>query len=467
MSILVCGSVAYDSIMVFHDRFKNHILPEQIHILNVSFLVPDLRREFGGCAGNIAYSLKLLGADPLIMATVGEDAGPYRYRLQKLGLRQDHVREVPGTFTAQAFITTDLDDNQITAFHPGAMFHSHLNDVREARGVKLGIVSPDGRDGMLRHARGFAAAGVPFVFDPGQALPILGSEELLECLQLATYCTVNDYEARLMSEKTGRSEAELAAMVDGFVVTLGAEGSRIRHRGEVLSIAAAKPDAIIDPTGCGDAYRAGLLYGDCKRVGHAACGPAGRGDGGAQDRPPRRTEPPADARRYCGALSAGFRRGSMVSLRTTRLQATAGALAALLILGGCAQGLGGGAYSRTEARRAMTVQFGTVESVRGVQLEGTKTPVGTVAGAAVGGIAGSTVGGGRGQAVATVIGAVAGGLAGAAVEEGVTRTQGVEVTVRLDNGQFLAVVQADEGEGFRPGERVYVLRDAGTTRVTR
>ncbi|MDI3489809.1 MAG: carbohydrate kinase family protein [Thauera propionica] len=275
MSILVCGSVAYDSIMVFHDRFKNHILPEQIHILNVSFLVPDLRREFGGCAGNIAYSLKLLGSDPLIMATVGEDAGPYRYRLQKLGLREDHVREVPGTFTAQAFITTDLDDNQITAFHPGAMFHSHLNDVREARGVKLGIVSPDGRDGMLRHANGFAEAGVPFVFDPGQALPILGSEELLECLQLATYCTVNDYEARLMCEKTGRSEADLAAMVDAFVVTLGGEGSRIHHRGKVLSIPAARPDAIVDPTGCGDAYRAGLLHGiangwDMLRAGRLA-----------------------------------------------------------------------------------------------------------------------------------------------------------------------------------------------------
>ena len=275
MSILVCGSVAYDSIMVFHDRFKNHILPEQIHILNVSFLVPDLRREFGGCAGNIAYSLKLLGSDPLIMATVGEDAGPYRYRMEKLGLRQDHVREVPGTFTAQAFITTDLDDNQITAFHPGAMFHSHLNDVREAKDVELGIVSPDGRDGMLRHVKGFAEAGVPFVFDPGQALPILGSEELLECLQLARYCTVNDYEARLMCEKTGRSEAELAAMVEGFVVTLGAEGSRIYSRGEVLSVPVVKPDAIVDPTGCGDAYRAGLLHGlvngwDMLRAGRLA-----------------------------------------------------------------------------------------------------------------------------------------------------------------------------------------------------
>ncbi|MCK6398517.1 carbohydrate kinase family protein [Thauera aminoaromatica] len=261
MSILVCGSVAYDSIMVFHDRFRNHILPEQIHILNVSFLVPDLRREFGGCAGNIAYGLKLLGSDPLIVATVGEDAGPYRARLRALGLREDFVREVPGTFTAQAFITTDLDDNQITAFHPGAMFHSHLNDVRTAAGATLGIVSPDGADGMLRHADGFAAAGVPFVFDPGQALPILGSEALLKCLQQARYCTVNDYEARLMCEKTGRSEAELAREVEALVVTLGAEGSRVLWRGEVFEVPAVRADAIVDPTGCGDAYRAGLLHG--------------------------------------------------------------------------------------------------------------------------------------------------------------------------------------------------------------
>ncbi|HAY09870.1 carbohydrate kinase family protein [Thauera sp.] len=261
MSILVCGSVAYDSIMVFPDRFKHHILPDQIHILNVSFLVPDMRREFGGCAGNIAYSLKLLGSDPLIMATVGEDAGPYRARMRALGLREDHVREVPGTFTAQAFITTDLDDNQITAFHPGAMFHSHLNDVREAQGVRLGIVSPDGADGMLRHAAGFAEAGVPFVFDPGQALPILGSEALLNCLQQARYCTVNDYEARLMCDKTGRSEEALAREVEALVVTLGAEGSRIHWRGELIHVPAVPATAVIDPTGCGDAYRAGLLHG--------------------------------------------------------------------------------------------------------------------------------------------------------------------------------------------------------------
>lgn len=261
MSTLVCGSMAYDSIMVFQDRFSNHILPEQIHILNVSFFVPDLRREFGGCAGNIAYNLKLLGGDPLIMATVGDDAGPYRERLESLGLRQDHVRLVPGTFTAQAFITTDLDDNQITAFHPGAMMQSHLNRAGEAAGVKLAIVSPDGRDGMLQHAEGLAAAGVPFVFDPGQALPILSGDELLRCLQLASYCTVNDYEARLMSEKTGRSIEQLAAEVEALIVTLGAEGSRIHADGAAVVIPAVEADAVVDPTGCGDAYRAGLLYG--------------------------------------------------------------------------------------------------------------------------------------------------------------------------------------------------------------
>ena len=264
MSILVCGSVAYDTIMVFRDRFKHHILPEQIHILNVSFLVPDMRREFGGCAGNIAYNLKLLGADPLIMATVGDDAGPYRERLQKLGLRQDHVRHVAGTFTAQAFITTDLDDNQITAFHPGAMNHSHLNRIEDAVDAKLGIVSPDGRDGMLNHASQFAAAGVPFVFDPGQGMPLFSGGELLECLKLARYCTVNDYEARLLCERTGRSLAQLADEVEALVVTLGPEGSHIYAEGRRIEIPCVTPEALVDPTGCGDAHRAGLLYGIAK-----------------------------------------------------------------------------------------------------------------------------------------------------------------------------------------------------------
>lgn len=261
MSILVCGSVAYDTIMVFHDRFKHHILPEQIHILNVAFLVPDMRREYGGCAGNIAYNLKLLGADPLIMATVGDDAGPYLERMDALGLRRDHVRQVPGSFTAQAFITTDLDDNQITAFHPGAMNLSHLNRVDDAADVRLGIVSPDGREGMLAHAEQFAAVGIPFVFDPGQGLPMFGGDELLQCMKLARYCTVNDYEARLLCEKTGRSLAQLADEVEALVVTLGGEGSHIYADGRRIEIPCVAPERIEDPTGCGDAYRAGLLYG--------------------------------------------------------------------------------------------------------------------------------------------------------------------------------------------------------------
>ncbi len=261
MSTLICGSIAFDSIMVFHDRFRNHILPEQIHILNVSFLVPEMRREFGGCAGNIAYNLKLLGGDPLIMATVGDDAGPYLDRLDRLGLARTHVTQVPGTFTAQCFITTDLDDNQITAFHPGAMVHSHRNEVAHSRGVSLGIVSPDGREGMLEHSRQFAEAGIPFIFDPGQGLPMFNGNELLQCLQLADYCAVNDYEARLLCERTGRSIESLAGEVRALIVTLGGKGSEIHTGGRKLDIPCATPTALEDPTGCGDAYRAGLLYG--------------------------------------------------------------------------------------------------------------------------------------------------------------------------------------------------------------
>jgi adenosine kinase len=272
MSILVCGSMAYDNIMVFGDRFKNHILPEQIHILNVSFIVPELRRDFGGCAGNIAYSLRLLGAEPMIMATVGDDDADYRARLDELGISRAFVRHVPGTYTAQAFITTDIDDNQITAFHPGAMMHSHQNDARDARGISLAIVSPDWREGMLRHVEGLAEIGVPFVFDPGQALPILSAEELIHCLRLASYCTVNDYEARLMSDKTGCSLESLAAEVEALVVTLGGEGSRIYANGNIIEVPVACTDAVVDPTGCGDAYRAGLLYGIERGWDWLACG---------------------------------------------------------------------------------------------------------------------------------------------------------------------------------------------------
>ncbi|MBI2295335.1 MAG: carbohydrate kinase family protein [Betaproteobacteria bacterium] len=261
MRTLICGSIAYDTIMVFRDRFKHHILPEQLHILNVAFLVPDMRREFGGCAGNIAYSLNMLGGEPLIMATVGDDYLPYDYRLQKLRLTQQYIRRIPNTFTAQAFITTDLDDNQITAFHPGAMNHSHENHVHDARDVKLGIIAPDGREGMLQHARELHAAGIPFVFDPGQGLPMFSGEELLEFVRMASYIAVNDYEGELLQDRTGRKLEELGKMVKAVVVTLGAHGSLIFADGRRLEIPCVKPEALVDPTGCGDAYRAGLLYG--------------------------------------------------------------------------------------------------------------------------------------------------------------------------------------------------------------
>jgi adenosine kinase len=261
MHTLICGSIAYDTIMVFRDRFRNHILPDQIHILNVAFLVPDMRREFGGCAGNIAYNLRLLGGHPLIMATVGDDYQPYAYRLERLKLAQTHIRQVPDTFTAQAFITTDLDDNQITAFHPGAMNFSHLNHIADAADVSLGIVAPDGRDGMLGHAREFAEAGIPFVFDPGQGLPMFSGEELLAFVDQADYVTVNDYEGRMLEERTGQSAEALARRVKALVVTRGAEGSVIHAEGRSIQIQSVPPAAVVDPTGCGDAYRAGLLYG--------------------------------------------------------------------------------------------------------------------------------------------------------------------------------------------------------------
>ncbi len=258
---LICGSLAYDTIMVFHDRFKNHILPEQIHILNVAFLVPDMRREYGGCAGNIAYNLQLLEGAPLIMATVGDDSALYMQRLQHLKLDTRHVRQIPASYTAQAFITTDLDDNQITAFHPGAMNHAHTNRIADTEGVGLAIISPDGRAGMLEHARDLRAAGIPFIFDPGQGLPMFDGSELLDFLKLADYCTVNDYEAKLLTERTGRAIEDLAQEVKALIVTLGGNGSEIYAEGRRIEILSVKPDDLVDPTGCGDAYRSGLLYG--------------------------------------------------------------------------------------------------------------------------------------------------------------------------------------------------------------
>ena len=261
MSALICGSLAYDTIMVFPDQFKNHILPDKVHILNVSFLVPRMRREFGGCAGNIAYNLKLLGGDPIPMATVGADFGPYRDWFQEQGITLDHVKAIDELFTPQAFITTDLDNNQITAFHPGAMGHSHLNEVDEAQEVSIGIVAPDGRDGMIQHAAQFAAKGIPFIFDPGQGLPMFGGEDLKSFVEQATWVTVNDYEWSLMADRTGWSEADVTKKVAALVVTHGGEGSTVFTAGGKIAIPPAPARAVVDPTGCGDAYRAGLLYG--------------------------------------------------------------------------------------------------------------------------------------------------------------------------------------------------------------
>jgi adenosine kinase len=261
MKALICGSLAYDTIMVFPDRFARHILPEQVHVLSVSFQIGEMRREWGGCAGNMAYSLKGLGGAPVVMATLGDDGAPYRERMERLGIAQDGVRTVPGMFTAQAFIITDLDDNQITAFHPGAMNSSHENEVGDVEGIALGIVAPDGRYGMRAHVEQFANAKIPFIFDPGQGLPLFSGPELLEMIDAATYVAVNDYEGRLLAERTGVSLDGIAQRVDSVIETLGGDGSRIRTGGRTLDIPAVAPAAIVDPTGCGDAYRAGLLFG--------------------------------------------------------------------------------------------------------------------------------------------------------------------------------------------------------------
>jgi adenosine kinase len=272
MRTLICGSIAYDTIMVFGDRFKNQILPDQIHILNVAFLVPDMRREFGGCAGNIAYSLKMLGGDPLIMATVGDDYEPYSVRLDRLRLSRAHIRQVPNAFTAQAFITTDLDNNQIIAFHPGAMNFSHENHIADAKDVGLGIVAPDGRDGMIQHAREFHEAGIPFIFDPGQGMPMFDGNDLMNFMRQADYVTANDYEAKLLQERTGKSVEELSKLVKAVIVTQGGQGSLVVVDGKTEVIPAVKPTRVVDPTGCGDAYRAGLLYGMANHLDWATTG---------------------------------------------------------------------------------------------------------------------------------------------------------------------------------------------------
>jgi len=247
--------------MVFADRFRNHILPDKIHMLNVSFLVPQLRREYGGCAGNIAYNLKLLGDHGYPMATVGRDFGPYGDWMRKTGVPADYVRVIDSEHTAQAFITTDLDDNQITAFHPGAMQQSHLNKVSDAKDVVIGIVAPDGRDGMIQHAESFAAAGIPFIFDPGQGLPMFDGKDLHRFVEQATWVAVNDYEWQMIQQKTGWTEQDVTQRVQALIVTRGASGSVIHTQGGPIEIPCAKPKAVVDPTGCGDAYRAGLIHG--------------------------------------------------------------------------------------------------------------------------------------------------------------------------------------------------------------
>lgn len=261
MAALVCGSLAYDTIMVFEGKFKEHILADKIHMLNVSFLVPNMRREFGGCAGNIVYNMNLLGVDAYAMGVVGHDFAPYRAWMDKFGLSQRHVLELSDEFTAQAYITTDLDDNQITAFHPGAMNHSSEVNVPDDGSITIGIVAPDGRDGMIRHATEFVDANIPFIFDPGQGLPMFDGDDLKRFIGQATWVTVNDYEMQLVQERTGWSPDEVAKQVEALIVTRGAKGSHIYSGGRRIEIPAAKVERLADPTGCGDAYRAGLLYG--------------------------------------------------------------------------------------------------------------------------------------------------------------------------------------------------------------
>src|SRR5450830_19829 len=261
MAAIICGSLAFNTIMTFERRFADQILPDQLHILNVSFLVPALRRDFGGCAGNIAYALKLLGGTPLPMATVGNDGADYLERLRTLGISCEYVRQVSDTFTAQAMIMTDRDNNQITAFHPGAMMQAHVTRIEARPDVKVGIVSPDGRDAMLQHAQQFAEAGIPFVFDPGQGLPMFDGEALSAFVDQASWVTVNDYEGRMLCDRTGLSLAALSKKVRGLIVTLAHEGCEVWVDGERTHVAAVQPSAVVDPTGCGDAWRGALLFG--------------------------------------------------------------------------------------------------------------------------------------------------------------------------------------------------------------
>lgn len=261
MSALICGSLAYDTIMVFPERFRDHIIPEKMHILNVSFLVPQMRREFGGVAGNIAYNLKLLGGDPYPMGAVGDDFGPYQRHLDTMGISTKYVRHLTGEYTPQAFITTDYEDNQITAFHPGAMAYSHLNRVEDTEGMKIGIIAPDGKEAMMQHSRDFPKRGIPHIFDPGQAMTQFNGDELRELVANANWIVTNDYEFQLLQERTGMSANELSGEVWALVVTRGNEGSVVYEDSEIHEIDPAGAKQIVDPTGCGDAYRGGMLHG--------------------------------------------------------------------------------------------------------------------------------------------------------------------------------------------------------------
>jgi adenosine kinase len=307
MKTLITGSIAYDTIMVFPDRFRNHLLADQLHILNVCFLTPEMRREYGGTAGNIAYNLRLLGEEPMLMATVGEDAAPYYERLRGLRIGTEHLKRIPGQFTAQAFITTDLDDNQITAFHPGAMNYSHENHISRSLGASLAIIGPDGKEGMLQHARECADAGVAFIFDPGQGLPMFSPQELTEFVRQADYVAVNDYEGKLLEERTGRKLEQLAKEVKALVCTMGAKGSVIFADGKRHEIPIVEAEKVVDPTGCGDAYRAGLLYGishgwDWPSTGRlsALLGAIKIAQRGAQNHAPKRDELEARFQRAFG-----------------------------------------------------------------------------------------------------------------------------------------------------------------------
>lgn len=275
MAAVICGSLAFDTIMTFEGRFADQILPDQLHILNVSFLVPSLRRDFGGCAGNIAYSLNALGGTALPMATLGSDGAGYLERMRALGIDTEFVRQLDDTFTAQAMIMNDVDNNQITAFHPGAMQQAHITKIAAREDIRVGIIAPDGRDAMLQHAEQFAAAGIPFVFDPGQGLPMFDGEALRHFVDLASWVVVNDYEGKMLSQRTGWSLAEISKRVRGLVVTLAGEGCEVWIDGEREHVPGVTPTAVVEPTGCGDAWRGALLFGLEKEWPLAQCAALG------------------------------------------------------------------------------------------------------------------------------------------------------------------------------------------------